>query len=144
MRNDITVGGQAFFTTTSTSYVDTGTDPNHLYSYTVYARDAAGLQSRAAVVKVSANLPVIDITSPGDGATVSGTVSVSVNASDNHGLTKVELYVDGNLTSTSTTAPFTTSWNAGRRVAAGAHTLQCKAYDAAGNVGNSATVRVAK
>ena len=144
IRNDITVAGSAFFNTTSTSYLDIGTDPNHLYSYTAYARDAAGLQSRPAVVKASANVPVIDIVSPGDGATVSGTVLVAVDASANRGLTKVELYVDNRLTSTSTTPPFTTSWNVSRKVAAGNHSLQCKAYDGGGNVGNSAIVHVSK
>ena len=70
-------------------------------------------------------------------------VSVYVNATDNVGVVKVELYVDGKLNSTSTSAPFTTKWNA-RKAASGAHTLQCKAYDAAGNVGTSATVTVYK
>jgi len=56
---------------------------------------------------------------------------------------KVELYVDGALTATSTRAPFTTKWNT-QRVRAGAHTLQLKAYDAAGNRGVSALVTVYK
>jgi hypothetical protein len=47
------------------------------------------------------------------------------------------------LKSTSTTAPFTNSWNS-RKAASGAHTLVCKAYDAAGNAGVSQTVTVYK
>ena len=144
-RNDVTAGTWATFTITATSFVDTGTDPNHLYSYMVSARDAVGLQSRVAVVRASANLPIIDITSPGDGAVVSGTVSIAVDTSSNRGIARVELYVDSQLTSTSTAAPFTTSWNTGRgRVAPGQHSLQCKAYDAAGNVGASASIQVTK
>jgi hypothetical protein len=85
--------------------------------------------------------PTVSITSPGAGTTVSGNVSVLVTTADDVGVVKVELYVDGSLTGTSTSAPFTTQWNA-RRAAAGAHTLQCKAYDAAGNVGYSASVTV--
>jgi len=54
---------------------------------------------------------------------------------------KVVLYVDGALTATSTTAPFTTKWNS-RKAAPGAHSLQTKAYDAASNVGTSAPVTV--
>jgi hypothetical protein len=145
VRNDITVGGSTSFYTTGTSYVDTATDPNHVYCYTVAAVDAVALQSRVAVIRVSANLPIIDIVTPNDGATVSGTVSVAVDAWANAGVTRVELYVDGNLTSTATTTPFTTSWNAGnRRVARGRHTLQCKAYDARGHSGTSAIVQVSK
>src|SRR5262249_31431706 len=144
MRNDMTVGGVVFFNTTSTSFVDTGTDPTHIYSYSVSATDINGLRSGSASVKVSATLPIVDITAPGNGSVVSGTVSVTVDARDNNGIAKVELYVDGNLTSTSTTPPFTNSWNAGRKVAAGAHSLQCKAYDLGGKAGTSAVVQVTK
>jgi PKD repeat protein len=76
--------------------------------------------------------PSISITSPEEETTVSGIVSVLVNATDNVGVTKVELYVDDRLSWTSTTAPFTTKWNA-RRSAIGQHAIQVKAYDAAGN-----------
>jgi len=55
----------------------------------------------------------------------------------------VDLYVDGALTQSSTTAPFTTTWNASK-AARGSHTLVCKARDAAGNVGTSAAVTVYK
>jgi PKD repeat protein len=83
--------------------------------------------------------PTISITSPKDGSTVAGIVSVQVNASDNVGVKKVELYVDGKLTATSTTSPFTTKWNA-KKASIGQHTLQVKAYDAAGNVGAASVV----
>jgi hypothetical protein len=85
--------------------------------------------------------PVVSITSPADGQRISRTVSVMVSASDNVGVTRVELYVDGTLRATSTTAPFTTRWNA-RRASAGAHTLRVKAYDAAGNSALSQLITV--
>jgi hypothetical protein len=66
-----------------------------------------------------------------------------VNASDDVAVTKVELYVDGLLQAASTTAPFTTKWNT-TKAAKGGHTLSCKAYDAAGNVGVSQVVSVTK
>lgn len=72
-----------------------------------------------------------------------GYTQLAVNASDNKGVVKVQLYVDNKLTSTSTTAPFTTTWNA-RRATRGSHALTCKAYDAAGNVGNSPVVTAYK
>jgi subtilisin family serine protease len=87
--------------------------------------------------------PTIRITSPPAGTLVSTNVTVTVSASDDRGVVKVELYVDGKLTATSTSAPFSTKWNA-RKAAPGAHTLQCKAYDAAGNVGVSAAVTVSR
>ena len=87
--------------------------------------------------------PNIVITTPADGSTVPGLVSVSVSATDNVGVTKVELYVDGSLYSSSTKAPFTTKWNT-RKASRGLHSLQSKAYDSAGNIGNSPIVGVYK
>ena len=66
-----------------------------------------------------------------------------MSASDDIGVVKVQLYVDGTLYSTSTLAPFAIKWNP-RKAAAGAHTLRCAAYDAAGNVGYSQVVTVYK
>ena len=45
------------------------------------------------------------------GEVVFGNVSVTVNAYDNVGVVKTELYVGGVLTATSTSAPFTMRWN---------------------------------
>jgi subtilisin family serine protease len=87
--------------------------------------------------------PTVAIISPINGATVSGNASVYVNASDNVAVTRVELYVDGKLNVSSTTAPFTLKWNT-RKATAGMHVLQCRAYDAAGNTGTSAQVSAYK
>ena len=58
---------------------------------------------------------------------------MKVSAVDNMGVVRVELYVDGVFTDMSTVAPFTTTWND----PGGAHAIQTKAYDAAGNVGSA-------
>jgi len=87
--------------------------------------------------------PSVTITSPSDGASASGAVSVLVNATDNVGVVKVELYVDGVLYNTSTSAPFTIRWNS-RKTTGGAHTLESRAYDPAGNTGTSSPVKVYK
>ena len=107
----------------------------------VNASRAVGAAADAAS-GVDATPPSVSITSPQAGASVgSSVVSVTSGVSDNVGVKKVELYVDGKLTDSSSAAPFTNSWNA-RKVKAGAHTLQSKAYDAMGNVGVSAVVTV--
>ena len=85
--------------------------------------------------------PTTSITAPAGGATVSGTITASATASDNVGVTRVELLVDGALQGTDTAAPYSWSWNT-TTVANGAHTLTSKAYDAAGNVGTSVAVAV--
>jgi hypothetical protein len=85
--------------------------------------------------------PTTSITSPTTGSTVSNTVSVTANASDNVGVDHVEFYVDGSLATTDTSSPYSYSWNT-QLVTNGSHTLVSKAYDAAGNVGTSSTITV--
>jgi len=85
--------------------------------------------------------PTTSITAPAGGATVSGTTSVTASASDNVGVSKVEFYLDGALQATDTASPYSWSWNT-TASANGSHSLQSKAYDAAGNVGSSSTISV--
>jgi hypothetical protein len=122
--------------------------PNGGHTITASASDAAGNSSEAVLSVIVNNvvdttLPSVTITSPTDGTRISTNVSIKVNATDNIKVSKVELYVDGFLQGASTTAPFTTKWNSAKAVKGG-HTLQCKAYDAAGNVASSQTVTVNK
>ncbi|HXA19833.1 MAG TPA: Ig-like domain-containing protein [Thermoanaerobaculia bacterium] len=86
--------------------------------------------------------PTTSVTAPANGATVSSTVSVTATASDNIGVTKMEIYIDGTLQTSNTNATsLTFSWNT-TTFANGSHTIVSKAYDAAGNVGTSATITV--
>jgi hypothetical protein len=85
--------------------------------------------------------PTTSVTAPAAGSTVSGTVTVTATASDNVGVTKIELYVDGTLLGSGTSSPFSAAWNTAG-AANGAHSLTSKAYDAAGNVGTSSAVPV--
>ena len=85
--------------------------------------------------------PTTSITSPANGATVSGTVTVAANASDNVGVSRVELYVDGVLNGSDTSAPYQIAWNTATATNGG-HGLQTRAVDAAGNVGSSTVVNV--
>ncbi len=62
--------------------------------------------------------PSVAITSPEEGATVSGLVKVAVSASDADGIAKVELYVDGALQGSATAAPYLFSWDASATLAA--------------------------
>ncbi|HEX9082000.1 MAG TPA: Ig-like domain-containing protein, partial [Holophagaceae bacterium] len=68
----------------------------------------------------------------------SGTITLSATATDNVGVTKVEFYVDGALKGTDTASPYTMTLDS-TTLANGSHSLVAKAYDAAGNVGTSAT-----
>jgi uncharacterized protein with LGFP repeats len=85
--------------------------------------------------------PVVSITAPVKNATVSATVNATVKATDNVGVVKVVYYLDGVAVNTSTTSPFGWAWNT-TTASNAKHSLVAKAYDAAGNVGTSATVSV--
>jgi subtilisin family serine protease len=85
--------------------------------------------------------PSTEITSPKDQAVVKTNLTVKAAAVDNVGVTKVEFYLDGALLGADTSRPYACGW-AAKSAAKGPHTLQCKAYDAAGNVGTSPVVTV--
>ena len=85
--------------------------------------------------------PSVSLTAPATGATVSGSVTLSASASDNVGVSKVEIYIDGGLVVTDTASPYTYAWNAAA-AANGSHSLVARAYDSAGNTASSSTVTV--
>ena len=120
-----------------------GLDPAHAYYFAVTAYNASGAESTYSnLVSIpEATPPTVSLSSPAGNATVSGTVSVTATATDNVGVTKVEFYVNNVLQSTDTSTPYLYSWNTAS-LAAGSYTLMAKAYDAAGNVGQSSNVSV--
>ncbi|HEY7705952.1 MAG TPA: LamG-like jellyroll fold domain-containing protein [Gaiellaceae bacterium] len=122
---------------------DTRLGPNGSRSLTAVARDSFGNVATSAPVEVTVDNdltpPSVQVTAPGDGATVSGTVTLAASASDNRGVTGVRFRVDGtDLQPEDTTAPFTLDWNSAS-VTSGSHSLSAIARDAAGNTTTSAT-----
>ncbi len=115
------------------------------------AYDTAGQKSQAEVTitvrhgsepPADTIAPSVSITSPKNGDTVSGNITVEVSASDDQsGISKVELYVDGSKVAEDTSAPYTFSLDT-TSISDGTHKLVAKAYDGAGNVGTSAEVTI--
>jgi Bacterial Ig domain len=85
--------------------------------------------------------PTASITAPTSGSTVSGTTTISANAADNVGVTRVDFYAGSSLVGSDSSAPYSVSWNT-TGVANGSHSLTARAFDAAGNVGTSSAVSV--
>lgn len=85
--------------------------------------------------------PTVSITSPANGANVSGNVAITANANDNVGVEHVEFLLDGNLLGSDATAPYSFSWNS-TTATDGTHALQARAIDLAGNSGSSTQVGV--
>ncbi|KAF0142156.1 MAG: fibronectin type III domain-containing protein, partial [Stygiobacter sp.] len=109
------------------------------HTISAVARDAAGNTSTASVnVSVIISTadttpPVISITSPANNSTITGTVTINSNASDNIGVTGVQYKLDGsNLGTEVVTSPYSLSWNTAQTTD-GTHTLSAVARDAAGN-----------
>lgn len=118
-------------------------DPAHSYSFAVTAYDAAGAESAYSNVVTIPEMqaPVTSITYPANAVTVAGVVSVTADATDNVGVAKVEFYVNGVLKATDTGSPYVFSWDT-TALTPGTYTLSTKAYDAAGNIGQSQSVTV--
>jgi hypothetical protein len=87
--------------------------------------------------------PTVSLTSPVRLATYSvpRAVTLTADAADNVGVTRVDFYDASTLVGTATSAPFRTTWTVSRPMN-GAHTLTAKAYDSAGNVATSTPVSV--
>jgi hypothetical protein len=113
-----------------------------------FGRVDAAAAVRAAIAATSTSVGATDTTAPSvaiaaplANSTVSGLVTVDVNASDNIGVAKVELRVNGGLVATDTSSPFAFSWDS-TRVGNGIANLVVTAYDAAGNAASSPAVAV--
>jgi chitinase len=128
--------------------VNTGSLSNGNHILAAVASDAAGNFATSAQVPVKVSNttdttpPTVSISSPANGATVSGTTSVTANASDNVGVASVQFLLDGaNFGSLDTAAPYSVSWNT-TTSSNGSHTVRAIAKDAAGNSATSVAVTV--
>ncbi|MGH2362590.1 MAG: Ig-like domain-containing protein, partial [bacterium] len=115
------------------------------------AYDAAGNVASSASVSVTvANdkiPPVVTFSSPAPGSTVTGTVSVNVNATDNTRVAKLSLMIDGREVAVSNGGALSYAWDTGggkpgtgkgkgnQSSSGGTTSLTARAEDPAGNVG---------
>ena len=89
------------------------------------------------------NPPTVSLASPAGGSTVSGTVTVTAQASDDHGVSSVQFVVDGSPLGTDTNGGdgWSVPWNT-TAVADGSHSLTAVATDTANQATTSAPVTV--
>lgn len=120
--------------------------PAEIAKVPVYvSSDFAGEGKRTEMVDPAAkgkpnadvSAPSVTITSPANGASVNGTVSVQVSASDNVGVKSVTLSINGSTVKSWTSAPYSYSWATG---ADGTYNLVAVAKDAAGNTATHSIV----
>lgn len=98
---------------------------------------------QGSTVTVDATLPTVSVGGVTNNQSIASgsTVPLAISATDDTGVTSVEVYIDGTLRQTLTTTPYTYQWNT-TGVALGDHTIQARAKDAYGNTGSSSTITV--
>jgi len=138
----VTVDGNSVGTTAATTYNVSGLTCGSTHTVAVDAFDAAGNHSTRTSISASTSVcsdstpPNVTVTAPTAGATVSGTVPVTANASDNVAVASVEFWVDGTKVATDTSAPYSYGWNT-TQVPGGPHTILVKAVDTSNNTAST-------
>jgi len=113
-----------------------------IYNTALSASDVSSLFAADNGPVADTTPPTVSITAPAAGATVSTSVNVTANASDNVGVAGVQFMLDGApLGSEDTSAPFSTTWDT-THTANGNHSLTAVARDAAGNHTTSAAIAI--
>jgi hypothetical protein len=112
------------------------------YPFTVAVKDAASASASKSlgITVATAAPPAVSISSPANGATVSGTFVVSGVASDGVAISSVQLSVDaGAFTTVSGTSSWSYSLNS-NSLSNGSHSLSAKVNDSAGKSATSSLV----
>ena len=104
--------------------------------------------TKAQLIQIDMTAPQVTLTSPVNGAKVSGVVRLEATATDvGSGVLRVDFYVDGKIVATATSVPYRVNWNTNnnKQVSRGSHTIYAVAVDRAGNsrATTSITVTVA-
>ncbi len=82
--------------------------------------------------------PVVSIAAPAANARVHGSVPITVAASDDGAVARVDIAVDGTVLASDTSRPYTATWNSATATNA-SHTITATAYDEAGNSASAST-----
>jgi chitodextrinase len=136
-------------TTPGTSYTLTGLSCGTTYNISVDAVDTSNNRSAQAFLTAATSAcdtttPSVEVSSPANGATITGVVPLAANASDDRGVAGVQFKVDGNnIGAEDTTAPYTADWNSVSAVNS-SHDLTAVVRDNSGNstTSNKITVNV--
>jgi C1A family cysteine protease len=136
-------GSTLLYSDTSSPYSfnwNTLTVSNGIYNLSAKAYDAAGNSGASPIVAVTVNNvpdysnPAVTITSPASGSLLpaKGTVTISTTATDDVGVTKIEILLDNKIKITCSSQSVC-SYNLNTTsLKKGTHTISAKAYDASG------------
>ena len=125
------------------------TDPENAGDHNLYAKafDLSGNSGISPVITVTVDTvidnipPVVNIVNPPDGQIVSGNVNILAEATDNVGVDRVEIFIDGFLVSTASSPPYDYLWNT-VLADTGIHNIFARAFDLSNNSAVSPTITV--
>ena len=151
-RLEIYVNGVLIATDTTAPYGfywDTTNYSEGYYELSALAYDYSQNEGQSNVITVyvtnttpeDTTPPHVSITSPEDGATISDSTTVNVSATDDVGVERLEIYVNGVLIATDTTAPYGFYWDT-TNYSEGYYELSALAYDYSQNEGQSNVITV--
>jgi hypothetical protein len=134
------------FWTQDTSAATTASGQNVVLRDTSPTGDAWNLAALEVVpsgaVPPDTQPPTVDVATPTDGQTVSGSVPVTATAGDNVAIANVQMLLDGApLGAPVTSSPFSVSWDT-TTAANGTHTISARATDTSGNTATATAVTV--
>lgn len=121
------------------------------HAITARATDNSGFVGTSPAVNVTVipraasdnQAPTLTLTSPSSGTTGLGSqVQLTVTASDNVGVTRVEYQVDGEAVGEVTSSPWSLAFSGMGNYTTGVHVVRARARDAAGNVSAWSAARV--
>jgi bacillolysin len=97
------------------------------------AWDEVGVNAALCDGGTTDNPPSVSISSPSDGATVSGSVTIKANASDDNGVSQVEFFIDGSSIGVDGDGSdgWSASWDTTSPYADGSYTVSATATDTA-------------
>jgi len=79
--------------------------------------------------------PLVEFFSPTNGQSVSGVVTVKVDASDDVSVERVKIFIDGALQGTFYSQPYSVQWTVTTLPDGSSHVLRAEAIDPSGNTG---------
>ncbi|MGY3795536.1 Ig-like domain-containing protein [Aquimarina sp. 433] len=143
---DFYIDGSLISSDTTAPYTAswTATNGNHTITARATDNDNAVTTSTAVAITVTGGSntpPTVAITSPADGASFNAgdSVTISANAADTDGsVTKVSFYLDGNMISEDTSAPYSVDWIA----ISGNYALTARATDNDGAATTSLAINI--
>lgn len=130
-------GGHHLYTANATEKDSLVSSRGYTYeTIAFYAAPAAGTITQPPPIAPDTQPPVVTISSPLNASYIGRNIMVNASGTDNVKLVKMEVLFDGSIKCTTISSPIACNINT-RKAARGSHTITTKAYDEAGNVGQT-------